>query len=104
MANITYYQLNIDYIIEKYCVNKDKPAMHCNGKCHLNSQLGKFDKTKNPGKSTISESFLPVYFQKAFSYTINFQPLVFKVENWKIPLFHATDFIQDLEHPPDIRI
>ena len=39
MGQYSYYQLNIDYIIETYCVNKDKPVLQCNGKCHLSKQL-----------------------------------------------------------------
>lgn len=29
------------YIIEQYCENKDKPQMHCEGKCYLHKQLQK---------------------------------------------------------------
>lgn len=36
---MAYYGLNIDYIIEKYCVNKDKPMLMCNGKCHLAEKM-----------------------------------------------------------------
>ncbi|MCF8274632.1 MAG: hypothetical protein K9I95_12450 [Flavobacteriaceae bacterium] len=30
-----YYYLDTSGFIERLCVNKDKPAMQCNGKCHL---------------------------------------------------------------------
>lgn len=36
-----YYQLNKAAITEKFCVNKDKPQMHCNGQCHLAKELKK---------------------------------------------------------------
>ncbi|AUS04469.1 hypothetical protein [Pseudotamlana carrageenivorans] len=39
LGQVAYYELNIDYIIENYCVNKEKPEFHCNGKCHLAKQL-----------------------------------------------------------------
>jgi hypothetical protein len=35
------YQLNKARITELYCVNKAKPMLHCNGKCHLAKQLRK---------------------------------------------------------------
>jgi hypothetical protein len=35
------YELNKKYIAEVLCENKDKPEMHCNGKCHLKKQLKK---------------------------------------------------------------
>ena len=33
------YMVRKSYIIEKLCVNKDKPEMQCNGECHLNEQI-----------------------------------------------------------------
>lgn len=33
------YELNKKEITEKYCVNKDKPQMHCCGKCMLKKKL-----------------------------------------------------------------
>ena len=35
------YELNKKYIAEVLCENKDKPEMHCNGKCHLKKQIKK---------------------------------------------------------------
>ena len=35
------YQLNKARITEQYCVNKARPLLHCNGKCHLAQQLRK---------------------------------------------------------------
>ncbi|WP_302718289.1 hypothetical protein [Hymenobacter sp. BT770] len=37
------YQLNKARITELYCVNKARPELHCNGKCHLAKQLRKAD-------------------------------------------------------------
>lgn len=35
------YQLNKARITALYCVNKARPQLHCNGKCHLAKQLRK---------------------------------------------------------------
>jgi hypothetical protein len=44
-----HYQLNKAEITDKYCVNKDKPQMHCCGKCHLKKALAQDDeKQKSP--------------------------------------------------------
>jgi len=29
------FQLNRSYIAQNLCVNRNKPQMHCNGKCHM---------------------------------------------------------------------
>lgn len=33
------YEVNQQYIASTFCVNKDKPEMHCNGKCYLANKL-----------------------------------------------------------------
>jgi len=41
------YFMNYDDIVENKCVNKDKPQLHCNGKCHLRKELKKVLNTEN---------------------------------------------------------
>lgn len=33
------YELRKDYIIQNYCVNKNRPELHCDGKCYLAKQI-----------------------------------------------------------------
>jgi hypothetical protein len=35
------YKINFSYVANVLCENRDKPEMHCNGKCHLRKQLEK---------------------------------------------------------------
>ena len=49
-------------------MNKDKPELQCNGKCHLSKQLQLVssetgDTDGNLMAVIVSESFFPVYFQ-----------------------------------------
>ncbi len=66
VGQVTYYKLNIDYIIETYCVNKDKPELQCDGKCHLakNLQVLSTSKTDTTTKIVfnIAASFYPLYY------------------------------------------
>ncbi|MBN2868671.1 MAG: hypothetical protein JXK08_08380 [Flavobacteriaceae bacterium] len=65
IVNYSYYAFNIDYIIETYCVNTDKPQLSCNGKCHLAKQLqATSDKTSKDNIKVLSETFMPVFFHK----------------------------------------
>ena len=44
-----HYEINKTEITEKYCVNKDKPGMHCCGKCLLKKKLAEDEeKQKSP--------------------------------------------------------
>jgi len=38
---VTHYELNKSEITLKFCVNKDKPDMACNGQCHMKKQMTK---------------------------------------------------------------
>ena len=37
------YELNKAEITQKYCENKNRPELHCNGQCYLAKQLKKAD-------------------------------------------------------------
>ena len=39
------YAINKDFIANVLCINKDKPALKCNGKCHLKKELKKASDT-----------------------------------------------------------
>jgi len=50
------YLINYDYIVETLCVNRDKPAMKCNGRCHLSKQLVK-EKSNDDEKMPTQREF-----------------------------------------------
>ncbi len=41
------YLVRKSYIITNFCINKDKPEMGCNGKCHLNEKLSEDNKAED---------------------------------------------------------
>ena len=94
------FLLNEEYIAKVLCVNKDKPAMKCNGKCHLAKQLQKQDNTENSNKN------IPVREVKEItgivSQNVNWLPelhqtivLNFAVQTVQVSKFHAS-----ISHPP----
>jgi len=61
-----YFQMNIDVIVAKYCVNKERPQLKCNGKCHLNKQITlatQEDDGANSKTVQLANAFYPLYFQ-----------------------------------------
>lgn len=42
------YIVNYDYIANVLCVNKAKPQLKCNGKCHLMKELAKQSENEKP--------------------------------------------------------
>ena len=45
---VAEYIVNYEYISKVLCVNKDKPKLACNGKCHLMKELAKASENEKP--------------------------------------------------------
>lgn len=102
IGEISYYQFNLDYIIKSYCINKNKPALHCNGKCYLMQQLEKSNNLGNSKASVnIAASFLPAYFHIPPDYQLIHT--FFYVEIGECCFrkhFKDNPFFPEIEHPP----
>ncbi|MFC7443750.1 hypothetical protein C7H62_0183 [Mesoflavibacter sp. HG96] len=101
VANYAYYALNIDYIIETYCINTDKPELACNGKCHLAKQLqNSNDNTQTNNVKLLSETFLPVFFQN--NALVNFPILeILELQNDIFPIsLYRFDVNSNVFKPP----
>jgi hypothetical protein len=42
------YVVNYEYISKVLCINRDKPKMQCNGKCHFMKELAKASDAEKP--------------------------------------------------------
>lgn len=40
---LAWYEYNRDFIAAAFCINRDRPDLHCDGKCYLQKQLQKLD-------------------------------------------------------------
>lgn len=107
MGYLAYFQLNIDYIIDTYCINKDEPEMACNGKCHLSKMI---TPSETPTEDTqgvlhITEAFFPVFHQ--YKNNDLEKSLAFKIakeNNWMLTSLHPRNITSRLEQPPDFII
>ena len=92
VGNVLYYQLNIDYIIETYCVNKEKPELQCNGKCHLAKQLSATKTTDKNGKAILNlfESFFPVFAQNAEDFQFSATTFYISKKQIILPILNYT--------------
>lgn len=104
VAYVVYYELNVDYIIEKYCVNKSKPKLKCNGKCHLSKQLA-FSATdtssdKHPKTYSVIEALSPLFFAKQTSYIFAWNSIDITPQNWFYTLKTYISFLSVKLQPP----
>ena len=58
-----------DYIKNELCVNKNKPELECNGKCHLKKELAKASQSENGKEKSYSFSveYAVVFCQDIFT-------------------------------------
>jgi hypothetical protein len=64
------YQVHKERITELFCVNKDKPTLHCNGKCHLVKQLRK---TSDSESKAPAAGFAKVKYDVVVPVTLHLQ-------------------------------
>lgn len=88
---------------ERYCVNKARPQLHCDGKCQMAKKIKAEEEKdqKDPLKSSFSETVLilqdhfiriqPVYF-----------PLALKVNHVPNAIGHTREMSRSCFHPPDV--
>ncbi len=64
---VVEYVVNYEYITKTLCVNKAKPKMQCNGKCHLMKELAKASESEKPissdRKSNVKNLTEELFFQ-----------------------------------------
>lgn len=111
LISILFYNLRMTYSIldfslnnaqftEKYCENKDKPVLKCNGKCEL-AKIAKATEQQNPDKNITVEKEIILFFQPIE--TIEFMVLT-SIKN-KIQAtcnLHTFDSLENNFHPPQI--
>ncbi|PWG82482.1 hypothetical protein DDR33_01040 [Pararcticibacter amylolyticus] len=66
------FELNRNYIASTLCENRERPWLHCDGKCYLAKKMKQVEeKEKNEERQTqknlIQDSFLPVSFPVVFT-------------------------------------
>lgn len=69
------YIVNHEYISKVLCVNKAKPMMHCNGKCHLMAELAKAAENEKPissDKKNAVQELEVLFFERIKSFHIAF--------------------------------
>jgi hypothetical protein len=59
------FKVNQHFIASVLCVNRDKPDMHCNGKCHLKKQL---ERDQQHNGATAKERNEVVYINDLYAY------------------------------------
>ena len=94
---LIHHNVNKEYIAANLCENKDKPASHCEGKCHLKKQIDREEKSeKNPvaqlkGAEVLlySKTAVPLSFFPRAATEVRFAPCdAGQVRSATVSVFH----------------
>ncbi len=100
------YAINYNYISKVLCKNKDKPKMHCNGKCHLMKELAKASEQEKPifpNKKTSMQEQEVLFFHKLKSLIVEqiyFQNTTSSGDNYTNLYFYMNSC--STFHPPTL--
>jgi hypothetical protein len=101
------WKIKQDEITEKYCENKDKPMMNCNGQCYLSKQLQNLEyqeeeeRKKNPSPVSQVET---TNFAWILKYTLPLVDIQNINEDTKLglskPIFWYAAPLASIDYPP----
>ena len=96
------YVLNQDYIAEFLCINKNKPKLQCNGKCHLVKEIEKQQQQEPFSALSIAMENYPIGFVNIYKFK---KP--FNFSNANTPFYSYSQlysFYYSKKHfqPPDL--
>jgi hypothetical protein len=97
----TYYKLDPVGFIEKWCVNKDKPELKCNGKCHLKKVSEKKSNDDQAPTKAIDFKDFNLFVVSQIKY--DFVGISFKnIEISPYSNLYSYSSTYQLDHPPQI--
>jgi hypothetical protein len=96
------YYLNKDYIAKVLCINREKPKMHCNGKCYLAKKLKEQERQEQQSPNPKLEKLdIQLYFvAQAYNHTPGLQ--LSKIEYVVQQEKTLSAFPRFVFHPPSI--
>lgn len=96
---ISFYMADTKSFVELFCVNKEKPELHCNGKCEL-SKLAESDTSKEkPSYLDILQKEIILFYSAAYSTAPKNIEQVSLVNNAYLNNYHFL-FVEDFIDPP----
>ena len=93
---------NQDFIAKTLCINKDKPEMKCNGKCHLSKVIKEIQDQEDKSPDSKEENrFSTVYVVAPLSsFTFNNPTIINKRSFFIKNETYIFNFLNKVFHPP----
>jgi hypothetical protein len=99
------FEVRREYIINNLCENKNRPQMHCDGKCYLAKRIASLDEQeKRQAEKTYMSRLIDQVMDQRVYFSFNQQPVL--VELLPRAVFSLRSFftsriaVDDIFHPP----
>ena len=96
------FLLNRDFITKTFCVNRDKPVMQCNGRCHLSKLIKESKEQEKDTPNTVEEKRASLIFLLDFD-----KPIITFTETRQkrqsvffYKTIFSSSYLKEVFHPP----
>lgn len=96
---LTYYSVNIEYIINELCENKDKPELKCKGKCFLKKKMAQADETEKKTNEIFKQIEFHAFIPNS-TLTFNFEHIDLKSHFAILNDLYSHNIHEKIFHPP----
>lgn len=97
------YVINKEDISKNLCENRDKPQMHCNGKCHLMKQLKRGNKKQEQSPLALLKCNVQAqYFEEKQEYTFSNPEFHISIHFPRYLIGSTSVAPQSVFHPPTV--
>lgn len=100
------FQLNQDYIVKNLCVNRNRPEMHCNGRCYLMSKLKQVnEKEKKQAARDNLNRMETSFLQRAYMINLNAPVTALVVAHFPPYQYtYCSQYITTVFRPPKLTV
>jgi hypothetical protein len=100
---VAQYYANQDYIAKNLCENRDKPMLHCNGKCCLKKKLAKEAKDQAPAPGNQkSQQEVVLFFSDTKFDIVHFIPFKESSSYFTYDDLRTVSSSSSVFHPPTV--
>ncbi|MFT7421751.1 MAG: hypothetical protein ACI9DJ_002956 [Algoriphagus sp.] len=100
------YELRKDFIIQNFCINKDRPELNCEGKCYLAKQLmAAKQQDENESEASFVNKLLVfdcLSLSSDYSFPNGLVFLASRAAIQEVQLFLMMDYTSSVFHPPQL--
>ncbi len=99
-GTLSYYALFTDDFIDRYCVNKERPELHCDGKCYLAKMLLQESNDDNPPINIeLLKNETILFLEKSPAFEI-IGDQGFAIANYRYNDRYEYCYLKEVTHPP----